>query len=74
MSRGVAMSTREKPDEFDPEPGPGQRTGGREGLNSGIQGFIGRQLKAVYADLVNEPIPDVLLKLVDELERKEKGE
>lgn len=35
------------------------------------QAMIGRQLRAVYDEIVHEAVPDNLLKLLDELDRKE---
>jgi Anti-sigma factor NepR len=40
-------------------------------LETSAQALIGQQLKAVYGEIVREPIPDRLLKLIEELERKE---
>jgi Anti-sigma factor NepR len=42
-------------------------------LNQKVQDAIGRSLKAHYDDLVNAPVPDRLLALLDELEAKEGG-
>jgi hypothetical protein len=33
---------------------------------------VGRKLKATYDDVVNQPVPDRFLHLLDNLERKEK--
>jgi hypothetical protein len=38
-----------------------------------IQTYIGRQLRAVYDEIVNEPIPDNLVRLLEDLERKKPG-
>jgi hypothetical protein len=40
-------------------------------LETSAQALIGQHLKAVYGEIVREPIPDRLLRLIDELERKE---
>ena len=40
-------------------------------LNARAQAMIGQRLKAVYNDLVQEPVPEHLLQLLAELERKE---
>jgi Anti-sigma factor NepR len=40
-------------------------------LDSGVQGHIGRQLRAHYSALVAEQVPDQLLKLLDDLARIE---
>jgi Anti-sigma factor NepR len=42
-------------------------------LGQKVQDAIGRSLKAHYDDLVNAPVPDRLLALLDELEAKEGG-
>ena len=36
-------------------------------LSPAMQGHLGRQLRAVYSQLVHEPMPDKLTKLLDEL-------
>ena len=41
-------------------------------LDDSAQALIGHQLKAVYSEIVEQPIPDEFLKLLDELERKER--
>jgi len=35
-----------------------------------VEGHIGRQLKAVYDDVLNQPIPDRFLDLLSQLETK----
>ena len=40
-------------------------------LNARAKAMIGQRLKAVYNDLVQEPVPEHLLQLLEELERKE---
>jgi hypothetical protein len=37
-----------------------------------IQDHIGRQLRAVYDDVLNQPVPDRLLELLEELDRGKK--
>jgi hypothetical protein len=39
-------------------------------LEVDLQAHIGRQLRAVYDEVVNEAVPDRFLQLLDELERK----
>ena len=41
------------------------------GLEPDLQAHIGRQLRAVYEEVVSEAVPDRFLKLLEELERKE---
>ena len=40
-------------------------------LDDAAQAAIGRQLRAVYSEIVQLPVPDRFLQLLDELERKE---
>jgi len=39
-------------------------------LTSALQDHIGRQLREVYDEVLNEPVPDRFLRLVADLERK----
>jgi len=39
-------------------------------LEADLQTHIGRQLRAVYDEVVNEAVPDRFLQLLEELERK----
>jgi hypothetical protein len=39
-------------------------------LEADLQAHIGRQLRAVYDEVVSEAVPDRFLKLLEELERK----
>jgi hypothetical protein len=43
-------------------------------LESDLQAHIGRQLRAVYDEVVSEPVPEKFLRLLEELERKKAGE
>jgi hypothetical protein len=40
-------------------------------LEAGLQAYIGQQLRTVYDEVLNEAIPDRLLALLQELERKQ---
>jgi hypothetical protein len=42
-------------------------------LDEAAQALIGQHLKAVYSEIVQEPIPKEFLELLDELERREKS-
>lgn len=42
-------------------------------LDSAAQALIGAQLKAMYAEICNEPVPNDLLDLLAQLERKDSG-
>jgi hypothetical protein len=49
--------------------------GGRDSeakLDEAAQALIGHQLKAMYGEVVQQSVPDHLLKLLDELERRER--
>lgn len=41
-------------------------------LDESAQALIGQHLKAIYSEIVQEQVPDHLLKLLAELERKER--
>jgi hypothetical protein len=51
--------------------GGGRRAGasGDAELDPRVQGEIGRQLRAVYDDIISEPIPDRFLELLQQLEK-----
>jgi hypothetical protein len=40
-------------------------------LGPELQAHIGRQLRAVYDEIAQQPVPDRFLQLLDELERKQ---
>ncbi|HEY0421025.1 MAG TPA: NepR family anti-sigma factor, partial [Acetobacteraceae bacterium] len=42
-------------------------------MEADLQEIIGRQLRAVYEAVENEPVPDRFVKLLAELERKKGG-
>lgn len=44
---------------------------GQGGLELELQDHIGLQLRAVYDEVLNEPVPERFLKLLAELERKQ---
>lgn len=44
------------------------------GLESDIQAHLGRQLRALYDEVANQPVPDRFRTLLDALARKEAGE
>jgi hypothetical protein len=41
-------------------------------LDRSLQAQLGRQLRSIYSDIANEPVPDRFVKLLEELEAKEK--
>jgi hypothetical protein len=40
-------------------------------LDSDVQAHIGRQLRAGYVDILNQPVPDRFLELLAELDQKQ---
>ena len=42
-------------------------------LDPRAQELIGRQLKVLYGSILDEPVPDQFVKLLEDLERKERG-
>lgn len=50
--------------------GPAGRGAGR--LDPRVRAHIGRKIKAVYDEVVQEPVPDRFLTLLDELAKKER--
>lgn len=38
-----------------------------------LQGHIGKKLRAVYGELVREPVPDMIMDVFKQLEAKERG-
>ena len=42
----------------------------KDGAAANVEGHIGKQLKAVYDDVLNQPIPDRFLDLLSQLEAK----
>ena len=48
-----------------------QRKGEALQLDLDIQAHIGRQLRAGYVDILNQPVPDRFLDLLTELDRRE---
>jgi Anti-sigma factor NepR len=41
-------------------------------LDRSLQAQLGRQLRSIFADVASEPVPDRFVKLLEELEAKEK--
>ena len=42
-------------------------------LAENVQAHLGRHLKAVYAEIANQPVPDRFAQLLDDLERKHRA-
>jgi hypothetical protein len=66
----LEMNARQPPETIAPLPVPHPGAG----LEVDLQGHIGRQLRAVYEEVVREPVPDRFLKLLEELDRKKKSD
>ena len=47
-------------------------SGNASELDTAAQALIGHQLRTLYSEIVREPVPDQLLKLLQDLERKER--
>lgn len=45
-----------------------QRKGDASQLDTDVQAHIGRQLRAGYVDILNQPVPDRFLELLAELD------
>jgi hypothetical protein len=41
-------------------------------LDRSLQALIGRQLRAIFADIAKEPVPERFLKLLEALDAEEK--
>jgi hypothetical protein len=48
-----------------------QRKGEASELDTDVQAHIGRQLRAGYVDILNQPVPDRFLELLAELDSRE---
>ena len=60
---GTDCSTHKGPDDVNDEPK----------LDPKAQELIGRQLKVLYGSILDEPVPDQFVKLLEDLERQERG-
>ena len=49
----------------------GHAQGVRQKLPPEVHAFLGHKLRAVYGDLINEPVPGALLDLLDRLKAQE---
>ena len=54
-------------------PGASDAPDGNKPGVTDVQAYIGRQLRAVYDDVVKQPIPDRFLALMEQLEAKTSG-
>ena len=74
---GTAMNgpPSKSPDssEKPPENGPAGKSGGPK-LDRGTQSRIGDQLRAMYTDLMEQPVPDKFKALLDQLDQRKEGD
>jgi hypothetical protein len=66
----TAMNGHSPEDEADA--GMAQKNGGPK-LDRGTQSRIGDQLRAMYNDLMDQPVPDKLKALLEQLENRDEG-
>lgn len=52
--------------------GEGAKQGAR--VDAKVRAHLGRKLKSAYQTLVDEPVPDRFVKLLEELRRREGGQ
>jgi hypothetical protein len=62
-----AGKNKDKTMRMESHSGPGG--GGTPPIDRGIQTEIGKQLRAIYDDVVNEPVPSKFMELLEQLER-----
>lgn len=74
---GTAMNGHppESPDssEKPPEDGSARKNAGPK-LDRGTQSRIGDQLRAMYTDLMEQPVPDKFKALLDQLDQRKEGD
>jgi Anti-sigma factor NepR len=72
-----AMSSTD-PQDAKPKRGPPKRAADQKMLDDGsraqLQAHLGKNLKAIYQAVVDEPVPERLIKLLDELDELERRE
>jgi hypothetical protein len=72
MSESDRQKQRPKPVQGDDVQGARAKDGA--GVDSTIQAHIGRHLRALYDDIVEQPVPERFRKLLEELEQKKAGQ
>lgn len=70
-SAGREVSAGE-PTPRDGRDGPASGSSGPAAAAVDVQGYIGRQLRAVYDDVAKQPVPERFLALMRQLEQSEK--
>ncbi len=53
---------------------PTSDTAAEPAVDQGVRDHLGRKLKESYDDLVRQPVPDKFRQLLEDLERREKGQ
>jgi hypothetical protein len=66
--RGSRGSPKKKGENMQIAIGPGSEDGGGPRIDTRIQYEIGKHLRAHYEGVVNEPVPDRFMELLQELE------
>jgi hypothetical protein len=67
-----SKNDREREGSMDP-PGPSDLYGVPRGmLDRSLQAQLGRQLRAIFSDVAQEPVPERFIKLLEALEAREK--
>jgi hypothetical protein len=65
-------SAPERPPTMDSQRPPHDRKPPRGMLDRSLQAQLGRQLRSIYSDIASEPVPERFVKLLEELEDREK--
>ena len=66
------QSAPETPPPMDLQRPPHDRKPPRGMLDRSLQAQLGRQLRSIYSDIAGEPVPERFVKLLEELETREK--
>jgi hypothetical protein len=66
------QSAPEPPPTMDSQRPPHDRKPPRGMLDRSLQAQLGRQLRSIYSDIAGEPVPERFIKLLEELEAREK--
>ena len=66
------QSAPERPPTMDSQRPSHDRKPPRGMLDRSLQAQLGRQLRSIYSDIASEPVPERFVKLLEELEAREK--
>src|SRR5262245_17090883 len=69
---GNHQSAPERQSTMDSQRPPHDRKAPRGMLDRSLQARLGRQLRSIYSDTANQPVPERFIKLLEELEAREK--